>query len=168
MNLKVIWTSRFKKDYKLAIKRNLNIELLDDVIRMLAAGQTLPEEYNDHQLTGNLKDYRECHIQPDWLLMYRIEKKHSCSYTAKNRNTQRFVRQINIGTISVTVCRFTVKPSRFFIMTALTKALPVAFIPKQFIITSVRFDMVNHRSLNVFPVPLTNLAQRMFSKICLT
>ena len=44
MNLKVIWTSRFKKDYKLAIKRNLNIELLDDVIRMLAAGQTLPEE----------------------------------------------------------------------------------------------------------------------------
>ena len=45
MNLKVIWTSRFKKDYKLAIKRNLNIELLDDVIRMLAAGQTLPEEY---------------------------------------------------------------------------------------------------------------------------
>nr|DAR25181.1 MAG TPA: hypothetical protein [Caudoviricetes sp.] len=53
-------------------------------------------------------------------------------------------------------------------MTALTKALPVAFIPKQFIITSVRFDMVNHRSLNVFPVPLTNLAQRMFSKICLT
>jgi len=41
---------------------------------MLAAGQTLPEEYNDHQLTGNLKDYRECHIQPDWLLMYCIEK----------------------------------------------------------------------------------------------
>ena len=40
----------------------------------LNAGQTLPEEYNDHQLTGNLKDYRECHIQPDWLLMYRIEK----------------------------------------------------------------------------------------------
>ena len=71
MNLKVIWTSRFKKDYKLAIKRNLNIELLDDLI---AAGQTLPEEYNDHLLTGNLKDYRKCHIQPDWLLMYRIEK----------------------------------------------------------------------------------------------
>ena len=74
MNLKVIWTSRFKKDYKLGIKRNLNNELLDDVIRMLSAGQTLPVEYNDHELTGNLKDYRECHIQPDWLLMYRIEK----------------------------------------------------------------------------------------------
>ena len=147
MNLKVIWTSRFKKDYKLTIKRNLNIELLDDVIRMLAAGQTLPEEYNDYQLTGNLRDYRECHIQPDWLLMYRIE---------------------NIETVSVTVCKFTVKSSRFFIMTVLTKALPVALVPKQFIVTSVRFDMVNHRSLNVFPVPLTNLAQRVFSKICLT
>ena len=74
MNLKVVWTSRFKKDYKLAVKRRLNIKLLDDTIRMLASGMTLPEEYNDHQLTGNLKNYRECHIQPDWLLMYRIEK----------------------------------------------------------------------------------------------
>lgn len=74
MNLKVVWTSRFKKDYKLAVKRRLNIKLLDDTIRMLASGKTLPEEYNDHQLTGNLKNYRECHILPDWLLMYRIEK----------------------------------------------------------------------------------------------
>ena len=74
MNLKVVWTSRFKKDYKLAVKRKLNIELLDDTIRMLASVKVLPEEYNDHQLTGNLKNYRECHIQPDWLLMYRIEK----------------------------------------------------------------------------------------------
>ena len=74
MNLKVVWTSRFKKDYKLAVKRRLNIKLLDDTIRMLASGMTLPEECNDHQLTGNLKNYRECHIQSDWLLMYRIEK----------------------------------------------------------------------------------------------
>ena len=74
MNLKVVWTSRFTKDYKLAVKRRLNIKLLDDTIRMLASGKTLPEEYNDHQLTGNLKNYRERHIQPDWLLMYRIEK----------------------------------------------------------------------------------------------
>ena len=41
---------------------------------MLATGKTLPDEYNDHQLTGSLKNYRECHIQPDWLLMYRIER----------------------------------------------------------------------------------------------
>ncbi len=74
MSLQVAWTSRFKKDYKLAIKRGLNIDLLDNAIRMLAAGQQLPEEYCDHQLTGSLKEYRECHIQPDWLLMYRIEQ----------------------------------------------------------------------------------------------
>lgn len=74
MNLKVIWTSKFKKDYKIAIKRNLNIELLDDVIRLLASGKQLPPEYNDHSLSGNWKDYRECHISPDWLLVYRIEK----------------------------------------------------------------------------------------------
>lgn len=74
MNLKVIWTTKFKKDYKLAIKRNLNIELLDNVIRLLASGHQLPPEYNDHSLGGNWKDYRECHILPDWLLIYRIEK----------------------------------------------------------------------------------------------
>ena len=73
MSLQVIWTSRFKKDYKLAMKRGLNIDKIDDVIRMIASGQTLPEEYCDHQLTGNWKGYRECHIEPDWLLIYRIE-----------------------------------------------------------------------------------------------
>lgn len=70
--------------------------------------------------------------------------------------------------LNISVCRSTILFACFFIMTVLTKALPVAFIPKQFIVTSVRFDMVNHRSLNVFSVPLTNLTQRMFSKICLT
>lgn len=73
MNLQVIWTSRFKKDYKLAMKRGLNINKIDDIIRMIAAGQILPEECCDHQLTGNWKGYRECHIEPDWLLIYRIE-----------------------------------------------------------------------------------------------
>lgn len=74
MRLKVIWTSKFKKDYKLAMKRNLNIDLLDNVIRLLAAGKPLPENYNDHSLHGNWSGYRECHIEPDWLLIYRIEK----------------------------------------------------------------------------------------------
>ncbi len=69
----IIWTSKFKKDYKLAMKRNLDINLLDDVIRILASGESLPEKYNDHQLGGNFKGYRECHIQPDWLLVYSIE-----------------------------------------------------------------------------------------------
>ena len=73
MNYRVIWTSKFKKEYKLAIKRGLDIERIDNVIRTLARGQQLSEEYNDHFLSGNWKGYRECHIQPDWLLIYRIE-----------------------------------------------------------------------------------------------
>lgn len=69
----IIWTSKFKKDYKNAIKRNLNINLLDDVIRILASGQELPNKYNDHALRGNWNGFRECHILPDWLLIYTIE-----------------------------------------------------------------------------------------------
>lgn len=72
-NLDVVWTSKFKKDYRLAIKRNKNIELLDDIIRMLSKGETLPEKNQDHALSGNWAGFRECHITPDWLLIYRIE-----------------------------------------------------------------------------------------------
>ncbi len=71
--MKVIWTSVFKKDYKLAIKRNKDISLLDDIITMLSDGEELPPQNKDHELTGNWKGYRECHIQPDWLLIYKIE-----------------------------------------------------------------------------------------------
>ena len=53
MSRDIIWTSKFKKDYKLAMKRNLNIDLLDNAIRILASGQALPESYNDHSLSGN-------------------------------------------------------------------------------------------------------------------
>ena len=66
-------TTQFKKDYKLAIKRGLKINLLDDIISNLATGQPLPDKYEDHALTGNWIGHRECHIQPDWLLIYRIE-----------------------------------------------------------------------------------------------
>ena len=72
-HLDVIWTNQFKKDYKQAMKRHLNIDILDDIIRMLANGEQLPEKYKDHALTGNWVGHRECHIQPDWLLIYRIE-----------------------------------------------------------------------------------------------
>ena len=72
-HLDIIWTNKFKRDYKLAIKRNKNIELIDDIIRKLAEGQQLPDKNNDHALTSEWFDYRECHIQPDWLLIYRID-----------------------------------------------------------------------------------------------
>ena len=73
MNREIVWTSRFKKDYKLAMKRHLNIDLLDDIIRTLSWGESLPEQNKDHALTGDWVGHRECHIQPDWLLIYRIE-----------------------------------------------------------------------------------------------
>ena len=66
-------TSQFKKDYKLAMKRNLNISLLKEVVTRLSMGEKLPEKYRDHALTGNWIGHRECHISPDWLLIYRIE-----------------------------------------------------------------------------------------------
>ncbi len=73
MKLSIVWTNQFKKDYKLAIKRGRRIELLDDVVRKLAARETLPLQNRDHALTGDYVGYRECHIQPDWLLIYRID-----------------------------------------------------------------------------------------------
>lgn len=54
-------------------KRGLDIRLLDNVIDMLRQGQTLDIKYRDHALTGNYEGYRECHIIPDWLLIYYIE-----------------------------------------------------------------------------------------------
>lgn len=73
MKRDIIWTTKFKKDYKLAVKRNLDISLLDDIIRTLSRGETLPEKNRDHELAGDWVGYRECHIQPNWLLIYRIE-----------------------------------------------------------------------------------------------
>ena len=66
-------TTLFKKDFKLAMKRGLNIELLENVIALLSMGEQLPEKNKDHALTGNWVGHRECHILPDWLLIYRIE-----------------------------------------------------------------------------------------------
>lgn len=66
-------TNKFKKDYKLAIKRGYNSKLLSEVITLVSSGKVLPEKYKDHNLTGNWKDFRECHITPDWLLIYKLE-----------------------------------------------------------------------------------------------
>lgn len=66
-------TTQFKKDFKLAMKRSMKIELLEEVIAMLAMGETLPDKHKDHALTGNWVGHRECHILPNWLLIYRIE-----------------------------------------------------------------------------------------------
>lgn len=73
MNRAVVWTTQFKKDYKLALKRHLDMELLDNIIRSLSRGEALPERHRDHALTGDWIGHRECHILPDWLLVYRVE-----------------------------------------------------------------------------------------------
>ena len=73
MSRDIVWTSKFKRDYKTILKRNLDINLLDEVIRILANGDALSSQYNDHSLSGNWKGFRECHIAPDWLLIYSIE-----------------------------------------------------------------------------------------------
>lgn len=66
-------SGRFKKDLKIIAKRGYNINLLTNVIKLLSAGLPLPEKHKDHALTGNWINYRECHITPDWLLIYKIE-----------------------------------------------------------------------------------------------
>lgn len=66
-------SGRFKKDLKVVAKRGYDINLLTNVIKLLAAGSPLPEKNKDHALTGNWVSYRECHITPDWLLIYKVE-----------------------------------------------------------------------------------------------
>lgn len=66
-------SNQFRKDVKLAQKRGYNIDLLTVVIKKLAGGESLDAKYKDHQLSGNYGSFRECHIQPDWLLIYEIE-----------------------------------------------------------------------------------------------
>lgn len=66
-------TSQFKKDYKLALRRHLDVKRLEDVVARLAMGEPLLEKHRDHELTGNWAGHRECHILPDWLLIYRVE-----------------------------------------------------------------------------------------------
>ena len=71
--LDLIMTGQFKRDLKRIQKRGLELELLKNVIRLLLEEQTLDEKYKDHALTGNYRGFRECHVQPDWLLIYAID-----------------------------------------------------------------------------------------------
>ncbi len=69
---KLVLTSRFKKDLKQCARRNFDISKLEHVVEMLISGENLPEKYRDHYLTGNWNNHRECHIEPDWILIYLI------------------------------------------------------------------------------------------------
>ena len=72
MKYNLQFTSQFKKDLKLAKKQNKDLGKLFEVIDILANGETLDAKYKDHSLTGNYRGTRECHVEPDWLLIYEI------------------------------------------------------------------------------------------------
>ena len=73
MTYQLVLTGKFKKGLKSARRRGLDISLLDNVVEKLLHGIALDEKNMDHELKGKFKGFRECHIQPDWLLVYRIE-----------------------------------------------------------------------------------------------
>ena len=72
--LKLEFTGQFKRDYKLALKRGCDPKKLEEVVEILCREEPLPLSYRDHALTNsrNYKDMRECHIEPDWLLVYKV------------------------------------------------------------------------------------------------
>ena len=72
--LTLVTTTQFRKDYKRAKKRGMDLSRLEAVLELLCAEEILPAALRDHPLTGNYGGHRECHIQPDWLLIYKIEK----------------------------------------------------------------------------------------------
>ena len=74
MKYNVCHTSAFKRDYKLMLKRHLPIEKLQTIVEKLRNGEELPPANRDHALTGNWANHRECHIAPDWLLIYQIHE----------------------------------------------------------------------------------------------
>ncbi|MBF0397982.1 MAG: type II toxin-antitoxin system YafQ family toxin [Desulfobacterales bacterium] len=69
----IIKDTQFKRDVKLSLKRGKDMSKLKDIIDKLFAGEVLPPKNKDHKLKGVYKDFRECHIEPDWLLIYKIE-----------------------------------------------------------------------------------------------
>lgn len=66
-------TTKFKKDFKTAVKRKMNVKKLEDIVSLLAEGKPLPAELLDHPLFGDYVGCRECHIENDWLLIYRYD-----------------------------------------------------------------------------------------------
>ena len=72
--IKPYFTARFRKDVRLAVKRGKRVEKLTALVKLLCAGDPLPERYFDHALSGKYKGFCDCHIEPDWIVIYRIEQ----------------------------------------------------------------------------------------------
>jgi len=80
---KLIISSKCKNDIKLAKKQGRDIDLLFSIVDMLLEGKELPAKYNDHALIGKYSNCRECHINPDWLLIYRVYESEVVLYLAR-------------------------------------------------------------------------------------
>lgn len=76
----LVFTNRMKRDLKLMKKQGKDINKLEEVINILLTGNDLPEKYKDHQLKGEMHLFRECHIEPDWLLIYRKDEEELILY----------------------------------------------------------------------------------------
>ena len=72
--LSIVYTQKMKRDVKRIQKRGKNLSKLTIVLDLLASETQMPEKYRDHPLKGEMRGYRECHIEPDWLLVYRIHE----------------------------------------------------------------------------------------------
>ena len=89
MSYEVKYTARFKRDYKRMKKRGKDVSKLLDVIDMLREGQALPPQYQDHPLHGDYEGHRDCHVEPDWVLIYYKSETGIGSVAYANRVTQR-------------------------------------------------------------------------------
>jgi mRNA interferase YafQ len=83
MKYKIKVTNKFQKDLKRIEKRGYNLKHLSDVVKIIASGKALPAKYRDHSLGGNYKNYRECHITPDWLLIYELTEDEMVLYLTR-------------------------------------------------------------------------------------
>ncbi len=71
--LRIVTSNKFLKDLKVAKSRGLDLSLLEEVVNKLANREKLEPKYHDHALSGKYSDFRECHVKPDWLLIYSID-----------------------------------------------------------------------------------------------
>lgn len=76
-------STKFQKDLKRIAKRGYNLSLIVNVIKILASGEGLPAKYKDHNLSGNYAGYKECHITPDWLLIYTLSENDLILYLTR-------------------------------------------------------------------------------------
>ena len=83
MKYKIKTTNKFQKDLKRIEKRGYNLKHLSDVVKIIASGEALPAKYRDHSRGGNYKSYRECHITPDWLLIYELTEDDMVLYLTR-------------------------------------------------------------------------------------